>query len=467
MDFYGRKSPCRFIDEEKMTMQSPCHHHHLSYKPYQKNNSITDYDYHHLQYSPSRHSPSNNNSTHVISVIPPPSPESPWALSPLQTPSPALLYHCVASLHRQEGNIHSITVSRGIVFTGSDSSRVRAWRQPDCVQRGFLKASCGEVRAILGYGNMIFTSHKDHKVRMWNITPSSESFRSRKLGTLPKRSSFLPFLRTSTYQHKDCVSCIAYYHAEGLLYTGSWDKTVKTWRISDKKCVDSFVAHDDNVNAIVVNPEDGCVFTCSSDSSIKVWRRVYGQSSHTLTITLKFQPSPINALALSLSMNSCFLYSGSSDGFVNFWEKERMSGRFNHGGFLQGHRFSVLCLVAINKLIFSGSEDTTIRVWRREEGSCFHECLAVLDGHRGPVRCLAASLEMDKVVKGFLIYSASLDQSFKVWRVKVLPEEKKVSFDHDTELFEPKTAKIMEYEMSPVLSPSWVEKKLQGNHLEL
>ncbi|KAK6927372.1 WD40 repeat [Dillenia turbinata] len=456
MEFYERKSLYSFIEEEKMTLQSPIHHHH-----------ITDYDHHHVQCSPSRHSPSNNNSTHAISVIQPPSPESPWTLSPLQTPSPALLYHCVASLHRQEGNIYSIAVSRGIVFTGSDSNRVRAWRQPDCVERGFLKASCGEVRAILAYGNMLFTSHKDHKVRMWNITPSSESFMSRKLSTLPKRSSFFLFPRTSTYQHKDCVSCMAYYHAEGLLYTGSWDKTVKAWRISDKKCVDSFIAHDDNVNAIVVNPEDGCVFTCSSDASIKVWRRIYGQRSHTLTITLKFQPSAVNALALSLSTNSCFLYSGSSDGFVNFWEKEKMSGRFNHRGFLQGHRFAVLCLVAIDKLIFSGSEDTTIRVWRREEGSCFHECLAVLDRHRGPVRCLAASLEMDKVVKGFMIYSASLDQSFKVWRVKLLPEEKKVPFDYDMELFEPKTTRIMEYEMSPVLSPSWVEKKLQGNQLEL
>jgi len=115
-------------------------------------------------------------------------------------------------------------------------------------------------------------------------------------------------------------------------------------------------------------------------------------------------------------------------------------------------------------MIFSGSEDTTIRVWRREEGSCYHECLTVLDGHRGPVRCLAACLEMEKVVMGFLVYSASLDQTFKVWRIKVLPDEK-MCMDYSEQCEAPRM-KIRDYDMSPVLSPSWVEKKLQGSYFQ-
>ncbi|KAH0648088.1 hypothetical protein KY285_033336 [Solanum tuberosum] len=472
MEYYGKRSLHSYFDKERRSIQSPPR---LSFNSHLKLSENHEVD-HHL-YSPSRSS--NASAATMYSLMPPPSPDSPWTLSPLQTPSPSLLYHCIASLHRHEGTIYSIAVAKGIVFTGSESSRIRAWRQPDCIERGYLKASCGDVRSILVYGNMLFTSHKDHKVRIWNVTVT-DNFRGKKITTLPKSTyySFLKFSRSSrnnnNNQHKDCISCMAYYHAEGLLYTGSWDKTVKAWRISDNRCVDSFLAHEDNVNSIVVNQEDGCVFTCSSDGSIKIWRRVYGQNSHTLTMTLKFQPSPINALALSSNTSNatCFLYSGSSDGFINFWEKEKSSGRFNHGGFLQGHRFSVLCLVAIEKLIFSGSEDTTIRVWRREEGSCFHECLAVLDAHRGPVKCLAATLEIDKVVMGFLVYSASLDQTFKVWRIKVLPdhEEKVVNIISSSEenieqLSEINRMKMTtEYELNPVLSPSWVEKKLEGRH---
>ncbi|KAJ4708066.1 myosin heavy chain kinase B-like [Melia azedarach] len=450
MEFYGNKKTLfTFMDEERNGMQSPAR---LSVRSTHQEMCEQK-----LQFSPPR--PSSAHSA-VVTLLPPPSPESPWTLSPLQTPSPSILYSCIASLHRHEGNIYSIAVAKGIVFTGSDSNRIRAWRQPDCIERGYIKASHGEVRAILAHGNMLFTTHRDCKVRYWNFT-LSDNFRTKKVSTMPRRSSFLSFSKTNSQQHKDCVSCIAYYHAEGLLYTGSYDKTVKAWRVLDKKCVDSFVAHESNVNAIVVNQDDGCVFTCSADGSVKIWRRVYRENSHTLTMTLKFQQSPVNALALRSSFNNCFLYSGSSDGTINFWEKEKMSGRFNHGGFLQGHRFAVLCLVAIEKLIFSGSEDTTIRVWRREEGSCFHECLAVLDGHRGPVRCLAACLEMEKVVMGFLLYSASLDQTFKVWRIKVMPEEK-ICVEYSDQS-DSKT-RTMEYEMSPVLSPSWVEKKIKTSN---
>lgn len=118
--------------------------------------------------------------------------------------------------------------------------------------------------------------------------------------------------------------------------------------------------------------------------------------------------------------------------------------------------------------MLSGSEDTTIRVWRREEGSCFHECLAVLDAHRGPVKCLAASLEIEKVVvMGFLVYSSGLDQTFKVWRIKVLPEDGECrGRHHHRQVVEAvdTAVKITEHEMiSPVLSPSWVEMKLQGD----
>jgi hypothetical protein len=86
----------------------------------------------------------------------------------------------------------------------------------------------------------------------------------------------------------------------------------------------------------------------------------------------------------------------------------------------------------------------------------------VLDGHRGPVRCLAACLEMEKVVVGFLVYSASLDQTFKVWRIKVCSDDENVCLDVVDNKCGGRVM-IREYDMSPVLSPSWVEKKLQGS----
>ncbi|KAK6912038.1 WD40 repeat [Dillenia turbinata] len=429
MEFYGRRTPWSFMDEDRKNMASSSR---LSFPNHQK----------FFESEPTLMSARTSSAPTASMPLTPMSPETPWTLSPMHnSPLPSLLYHCLASLHRHEGNIFSIAVSRDFTFTGSESSRIHAWKQPDCTEMGYIKAKhVYQQRKILApLGSPPTHSLNVDPVLATTPTPLRRSTRVRRP------------LDRNTNQHKNYISFLAYNHAEKLLYTSSWDKTIKAWKVPEMRCVDSFVAHEGHVNAIVINQQDGCVFTCSSDGSVKIWRRVYGESSHILTMMLKFQLLPINALALSPTANSCFLYSGSSDGLVNFWEKERMLGRFNHGGFLQGHHFAVLCLVAIGEIIFSGSEDATIRVWRREEGNCFHTCLAVMDGHHGPI-------------------SASLDQTFKVWRVRVLPSEKtnwedSVEYDQQTE--------IMECEMSPVLSPSWErtnplacfqEKKLKHNN---
>ncbi|XP_038897273.1 protein JINGUBANG-like [Benincasa hispida] len=338
---------------------------------------------------------------------------------------------------------------------------------------------------------MLFTSHRDLRIRVWNFTVS-EKLSWKKVCCIPKKSSLLSLSKTKreASSHKDTISCIAYYLSQDLLYTASHDKTVKVWRISDRKCVDSFLAHEHKVNSLTVNQNDGCLFTCSSDATVKIWRRLFPENSHTLTMTLKFQASPVNAVVLSIHHDATFLYSGSSDGTINFWEKEKVSYRYNHGGFLQGHRFGVLCLAVVEMLVMSGSEDTTVRIWRREEGGWSHECLAVLDGHRGPVRCLAGTLEtvqnrvmnkmetmenrvmenrlMNKMETNVLVYSGSLDQTFKVWRVKVYLghndqyQKELLEYEEEEEDENLKMKKL--YEMSPVLSPSWVQKKLQPKY---
>ncbi|PIN12240.1 Peroxisomal targeting signal type 2 receptor [Handroanthus impetiginosus] len=389
------------------------------------------------------------------------SPETPWTRSPLSSSSPKpLLYHCLASLHRKEGNIFSLTITKDFIFAGSSSKRIHFWKQPDCNEMGFIKVNKGQIRSMLASGKLLITTHGDFRIRFWDLSSSSTSmkhFRPKKIMTLPQRTSFISYYR-KVIKHKDAISCVAYNNLEHLLYTGSWDQTVKVWKLSEKRLIDSFLAHEGYVNAIVINQEDGCVFTCSSDGTIKLWRRVSKESSHVLTMTLRFQESPVNALALNLSPNGSFLYSGSSNGLINFWEKERISGRYNHGGFLQGHHFAVLCLVAIEDLILSGSEDSTIRIWKREEqGNCFHCCLAVIDGHHGPVKSLAAVFENGDFIRGLLVYSASLDQTLKVWRVKVCNGEK-VKFDEIG-----KDKERLEGNLSPILSPSWVEKKIQGS----
>ncbi|KAK9670511.1 hypothetical protein RND81_13G206200, partial [Saponaria officinalis] len=347
---------------------------------------------------------------------------------------PPLLHHCTLSLRYHDSNIHSIAISRGLLFTSSDTSSIRAWQlSNNCSELGYIRASSGDIRAMLARGNMLFTSNKDLKIRVWGFSSSNREMdrliHPRKLSTLPKsRPLRLLLSKPSPQQHKDTISCMAYNLIDGILYIGSYDKTVEAWTLSDRKCVDTFVAHSDNINAMVIT-DDGYLFTCSSDGTLKMWTKVRNETRHTLTTILHFRPFPIYTLALSqvLITENSFLYSGASDGCIYFWEQHIPGEYYTRQGCVQGHQLGVLCLAVLEDKLISGSADTTIKIWRRkrEHGGVYHECVGVLEGHKGPVKCVVCCLEEDCFVKGFMVFSAGLDCSFKAWKVKVLPQSSK------------------------------------------
>ncbi|XP_058214053.1 protein JINGUBANG-like [Rhododendron vialii] len=356
---------------------------------------------------------------------------SPWIVSSgdkSQYPQNGL----IGSLFREHGHIYSLAVSGDLLYTGSESKNIRVWKNLNefC---GF-KSSSGFVKAIVVYGDRIFTGHHDGKIRVWKSdfqTRVSKDHLER-VGTLPsKKDSIVTSLNPKNYvrvrrkgrrnapwiRHYDTVSCMSLDEEHGILYSGSWDKTVKVWRVSDSKCLESIPAHDDAVNSIVVAGFNGLVLTGSADGSVKVWRRELLQGSNSKHVVvqtlLKQEEAGVTAVAVNTAAKA--VYCGSSDGLVNFWELEREV--LVHRGMLRGHKMAVLCLATAGSLVSSGSADNSICVWRRDEGGD-HMCLTVLYGHSGPVKCLAVEEEEEGGGGGrWIVYSGSLDKSVKVWRV--------------------------------------------------
>lgn len=326
--------------------------------------------------------------------------------------------------------MYSLAVKDAMLYTGSQSKNIRVWR--NFQDAGGFKSGSGLVKAIvISKDNQVFTGHQDGKIRIWNP-------RGKRVGTLPKlgdyiRSSINPknyvevrrHHKVPKIRHFDAVSCMSLNEEFGLLYSGSWDKTIKVWRLSDGKCMESFEAHDDAINSIVVG-FDGLVFSGSADGTVKVWRRELDGRSvrHVLVRTLLKQENAVTALTVAAAAEEesggWVLYAGSSDGLVNFWERDEEEGLV-YGGVLRGHKSAVLCLATAGSLVLSGSADKTICVWRRE-GDGDHSCLAVMSGHSGPVKCLAVEQDDDDnddvdQRREWVVYSGSLDKSVKIWRV--------------------------------------------------
>uniref|UniRef100_A0A7N0T0Y2 Uncharacterized protein n=1 Tax=Kalanchoe fedtschenkoi TaxID=63787 RepID=A0A7N0T0Y2_KALFE len=345
----------------------------------------------------------------------------------------------IGSIQREEGHVYSLAADGDLLFTGSDSRSIRVWK--GLREFSGFESGSGLVKAIVLSGEKIFTGHQDGKIRVWRAWSRDPSVYKR-VGSLPNfkefvKKSFNPKNYVAVRQHGnvlrikhyDAVSCMSLNEAQGLLYSGSWDRTLKAWRVSDSKCVDSVSAHDDAINAVVAG-FDSLVFTGSADGTVKVWRREFdsinGRTTvaHSLQKVLLKQENAVTALAANVGEG--WLYGGASDGLVNFWECE--GKKLSHGGVLRGHKLAVLCLEAAGALVFSGGADKNICVWRRGERGV-HTCLSVLSGHTGPVKCMAVreddqeSCKHDKTPdrpqedKRWVVYSGSLDKTVKVWRV--------------------------------------------------
>ncbi|KAI3520971.1 hypothetical protein L1887_10426 [Cichorium endivia] len=332
------------------------------------------------------------------------------------------------SLVREEGNIYSLAATGDLLYTGSDSKNIRVWKNQK--EFSWFKSNSGLVKAIVIAGEKIFTGHQDGKIRVWKVSPKNRSAHKR-IGTLPTFKSVVKkSMKPKNYtevrgtqriwiKHFDAISTLSFSEDQSLLYSGSWDTTIKVWKVSDFKCLESITGHEDAINSVVTG-FDGMVFSGSADGTVKAWRREFQgkRTKHFFIDNLLKQECAVTSLIVNQA--GTVVYCGSSDGFLHFWERERLLCR---GGLLRGHKLAVLCLASAGNLVFSGSADTNICVWRREERG-EHKCLYMLSGHTGPVKCLAVEDERRVGVsrcnnsnRVWTVYSGSLDKSVKVWRV--------------------------------------------------
>ncbi|KAK1417471.1 hypothetical protein QVD17_26598 [Tagetes erecta] len=346
--------------------------------------------------------------------------KSPWNFSILNSPvGHSSTTRLIGSLIREEGHVYSLASSGNLLYTGSDSRNIRVWK--NFTEFSGFKSTSGLVKAIVVSDEKIFSGHQDGKIRVWKYSTSKKTHK--RIGSLPTTRDFIiTSMNPNNYvqirrhrnipwiKHYDVVSCLSIDEKHHLLYSGSWDKTFKVWRLSDSKCLESVNAHDDAVNSVIA-AFDGFVFSGSADGTMKVWRRelVGKETKHMMVYVLLNQEAAVT----SVVVNDGVVYAGCSDGLLNFWEWRKYT--MVYGGVIRGHKQAVLCLAVAGKLVLSGSADKSICVWRREAGG-FHSCLSVLTGHNGPVKCLAVQ-KNDGDDGEWVVYSGSLDKSVKLWRL--------------------------------------------------
>ncbi|KAG4128057.1 hypothetical protein ERO13_D10G253900v2 [Gossypium hirsutum] len=326
----------------------------------------------------------------------------------------------LAVLSGHIGSVSCLALCGEFILSASQGKDIIVWQQPDLRQFTKFGQGDGSVKALVAVGNKVFTAHQDSKIRVWKVSTSSENV-FKLINTLPTTKDYLgKFMKQSNYvqtrrhhkrlwiEHADSISCLAVYN--GLVYSGSWDKTLKVWRISDLKCLESIKAHDDAINSLVACK--GIVYSASADGKIKAWGK-HGNTSHSLQGILEGHKD-VSLNSVTVSEDGKWVYGGGSDGYIMGWEGNANFISWKLVSETRAHHMAVLCMCLMGEVLCSGSADKTIGIWKREAYGKLCK-IGVINGHQGPIKCLQAS--PCNVGNGFLLYSGGLDKTVRVWWV--------------------------------------------------
>ncbi|KAG8474368.1 hypothetical protein CXB51_033726 [Gossypium anomalum] len=132
----------------------------------------------------------------------------------------------IASLVREEGHVYSLAASRRLLYTGSDCNNIRVWK--NLQEFSAFKSKVTSTNPIIHkrYGSL--PTFKDQM----------------KCSVKPK--NYVDVWRNKSVlriKHFDAVCCLSLNEEVGLLYSGSWDRTMEVWRLANSKCLESVVAH--------------------------------------------------------------------------------------------------------------------------------------------------------------------------------------------------------------------------------
>jgi WD40 repeat protein len=194
--------------------------------------------------------------------------------------------------------------------------------------------------------NLLITAGDEPTIKIWQI------------GNLEQVPTLT--LKNTLIGHTDTISALAMSSDRQLLVSGSWDKTVRIWRISTGELLKTLVGHDILISAIAITTDGKTIISGSKDGVIKFWDVGTGKNWQTLT------SQSLGVLSLAVSQDNQVLVSGHANGQVNIWSIT--NGQLLRN--LSAHRDGVWAIQfsADQQTVMTGSWDKTIKLWDAQTG---------------------------------------------------------------------------------------------------
>ncbi|PLB34812.1 cell division control protein Cdc4 [Aspergillus candidus] len=282
------------------------------------------------------------------------------------------------------------------VLTGSDDTNINVYDTKTGALRATLEGHEGGVWALEYHGNTLVSGSTDRSVRVWDIEQArcTQIFQGH-TSTVRCLQIVLPVeVGRKANGAPDMMP------REPLIITGSRDSNLRVWKlprpgdpgyyqsgphVDDTDCpyfVRVLAGHHHSVRAIAAHGDT--LVSGSYDCTVRVWKISTGETLHRL----EGHSLKVYSVVLDHKRNRCI--SGSMDNMVKVWSLDSGTLLYN----LEGHASLVGLLDLKCDRLVSAAADSTLRIWDPENGQCRN----MLSAHTGAITCFQH--DGQKVVSG-------------------------------------------------------------------
>ncbi|CAN8095823.1 unnamed protein product [Discula destructiva] len=209
------------------------------------------------------------------------------------------------------------------LVTGSQDLTVKKWDIPRQAQKKAKavftrKAHDKDINAldVNPTGQLFASSSQDKTVKIWSVAEGEVQgiLRGHKRGVWTVR--FAPSNTPVIHSDKGAIA------GKSLVLTGSGDKTVKIWSLSDYTCIRTFEGHSNSILKVAWLEQHAegdkskrvQFASAAGDGLVKVWDANSGETETTL------DNHEDRVWALTVHPKSNMIVSGSADSTVTFWK---------------------------------------------------------------------------------------------------------------------------------------------------
>lgn len=223
------------------------------------------------------------------------------------------------------------------------------------------------------FGTLCTAGHLDHSIKIWDLSQKKQ------IGQMTG--------------HLASISCMQIDNRYNMLITGGRDAVLKMWNLnlgaqlyqeessaipsSENACVYTFDSHVDEITALSF--DSGHLVSGSQDRTVRQWDLTNGKCLQTIDLSFAGRLSQTSSTSSSAMLTptdtspiigalQCFdaaLATGTKDGVVRLWDLR--SGKIIRT--LEGHTGAVTSLKFDSRNLITGSLDRSVRIWDLRTGT--------------------------------------------------------------------------------------------------